>query len=51
MDTEKASEDAVEEKVEEYQMLQGAKVLWPADMPDDILDVCLCFYYHVSFSL
>ena len=39
MDTEKANEDAVEEKVEEYQIYQGAKVLWPADMPEDMLEV------------
>jgi hypothetical protein len=39
MDADKSKQDAIEEKVEEYQMLQGAKVLWPADMPVDMLDV------------
>jgi len=48
---EKEEETAVEEKAEEYQNHLGARVLWPADMPDDILEVTHPDFPHVSFSL
>lgn len=39
MEAEKPTENETEEKVEEYKLIGNTKVLWPADMPDDMLDV------------
>ena len=35
------TETPQEEKVDEYESYMGATVLWPADMPDDMLEVRL----------
>ena len=39
MDKDKANDETGEEKVEEYKPYLAARVLWPADIPDDMLEV------------
>ena len=39
MSTDLPPEAAQEEKIDEYQSYLGANVLWPAEMPDDMLEV------------
>lgn len=51
MEAEKPTENEPEEKVEEYKMIGTAKVLWPADMPDDMLEVIMPFVRISPISL
>ncbi len=33
-------------RVEKFEHMWGAKILWPPDMPDDILEVIMVFCYE-----